>query len=784
MSAKPIEHYRSILSAHRLPICVECTKPELTSKKSFRDITHNYWKVRWADDGRVPNPFFWLSIDSVVDRGGIRLSDPGRLDDLLMKKLILLDQLESTRLPGRDHVNSVSRHFDWQVRWRLSIGFDDNGMIDRHHFDHLCDLVRRADPLVPIFERLDWFWKRVEDELVDLAILYRDGDNVHNRLQWDVLASEIGTTSSVLSRNPAFVSEMLDRISSSNSPVAAQLVQALRTNNQAYAQPNQYAQQTIRNIFRPWHVIWDISKSAKIQQNALVFDPFEKKSLRKLARELSSKKPPGRTKTLYPEDFIRLMSSAANWAFENGEYIIAAVGLLRDRKWGSYPQRERKLLEEYMDAIRPAGAPALFMGWHSTFKITGDRKARLDVGTALKLLMTACGILIGGLGARRSNEIGALRTKCVQFERGNYRLTSYISKTVKDLDDIPVPRLVAEAVSLMEKINAQVGETTPWLFQVRKNTGFVEFNLTANMKEFVDYLELEPPEGSESWEIAAHQLRRGFALLYFYGYELHDLDSLSHFLRHFDPEMTRIYVTEIVAGAITSLRDEMRARIEVGRANLDAETLAWIETAKKQLAEMEDLVAEFEDVAMGVYAHRVLSLHKGTDTAIGKGSRRLYSDVHAIAELAAADVRIGSAANDNEAFEEAFIVRAKQQAFNRFLRPVPGGVAHCTADPSNEDDVATAECAKAAEHSAEPWSDIQRPACINFAFSGAYPCLGCDHGAALNHNQKIVERKLDGMEESIHSAPTSGSKDSRQVAFEALRSQYIEAQKHGRRHSA
>lgn len=57
------------------------------------------------------------------------------------------------------------------------------------------------------------------------------------------------------------------------------------------------------------------------------------------------------------------------------------------------------------------------------------------------------------------------------------------------------------------------------------------------------------PDGN-NWDFKPHELRRFFAITYFWRYQYGDLASLSYHLRHFDPVTTQIYVTEPETGAI------------------------------------------------------------------------------------------------------------------------------------------------------------------------------------------------------------------------------------------
>jgi hypothetical protein len=90
------------------------------------------------------------------------------------------------------------------------------------------------------------------------------------------------------------------------------------------------------------------------------------------------------------------------------------------------------------------------------------------------------------------------------------------------------------------------------LFQYKRlgSDKVVFFRVDKYLGLFVAFLSLTPlPDGS-FWKFTAHQFRRFFAILYFWRYKYGDLAALSYQLRHFDPAMTQIYVTERETGAI------------------------------------------------------------------------------------------------------------------------------------------------------------------------------------------------------------------------------------------
>lgn len=164
---------------------------------------------------------------------------------------------------------------------------------------------------------------------------------------------------------------------------------------------------------------------------------------------------------------------------------------------------------------------------------------------------TACWIIIAAFTARRHEEIDDLRQGCLRGgEKCGWWLYVYIEKTLQRREWIPVPRLVARSVEVMSAISAAAQKRcgTDRLFQWLRPSGEpVRLNVGNHLDAFAR--EVGVPghrhrDGSvDAWHWHAHQFRRFFAVLYFYRYEGATIEALSHYLRHFNLEMTKRYVT-------------------------------------------------------------------------------------------------------------------------------------------------------------------------------------------------------------------------------------------------
>lgn len=168
----------------------------------------------------------------------------------------------------------------------------------------------------------------------------------------------------------------------------------------------------------------------------------------------------------------------------------------------------------------------------------------------IQLLACACFVLILAFSARRPSEGLGLLAGCLagNDEHGWY-LHVYISKNMRRMDWIPVPAIVARAVQVLIRLSERAREATGTqeIFQVFDTERGTAYPLrpTAWLNDLAAEVGVPPHKsasGVESvWKWQSRQLRRFFAVLYFYRYE-GPIEVLSHHLRHFNLNLTRAYV--------------------------------------------------------------------------------------------------------------------------------------------------------------------------------------------------------------------------------------------------
>ncbi|WP_148294308.1 hypothetical protein [Azospirillum sp. B506] len=768
--------YERILAAQALPEQVIATKRTAATAQwhdgASRNLLDDCWLIATEDANvRKDNTRLTLSFDSVIDVGGMTLADERSRQDNLSKKLVCLMAMMYGARRGplsAERTFRLSLNFDWYVRWRRSRGMEWTSEIRPEHFDAFIECLGSGDilDLVPIMDRLDHLTDKARAGRFSFPISKTVGRSV--RVDWTSLAGSLGVNYSALSRSANFRTELIGRLPILAPEYAADLAATTAIHQEGRGDKKRAAD-AVKGLLLPWVYLARLSKSGFLGHDPLSFDPFERGEIGVHAKRIG--KDGNRTATLLPRDFFALLNAAAVWVTQYASHIIYAVEQTRcltDVLYLDYRhyKRERELVLADFDRMAPSGLPLLAPDWSSRSHTEG----RLSVGEAAKYLMTACAILIAGFGARRLRETTSLQTGCLTEDiPGLCELTIYIEKTLRDCDRIPVPHLVKAAVQVLEALTATTRAKTGnrWLFELmrmgrgeRKNIPFV---LHKTLPEFAALNGLALPDGWDSWAVKPHQLRRGFAVAYYHGFEASSLDALSRFLRHFLPEMTRVYVNEALPGAIGRLREEIAARTQVARGAMSAEDRQWLVDAKKLLDDLADRGAVFNEVRCEALVHRMLAMWDGVETPIGQGAKRLYGDLDGMVAKASAEVRIGSRSNHPEAIRQPLTSLLQDYAKTHYLEPVPGHAAHCVCRPGDADDLAQAACLRAKAGHRSPWQSggpVHEDVRPDYAFSSVYVCLGCPHCAAFKADQHVLANTLERLEDAVDRGATPASRES------------------------
>lgn len=779
--------YIETLERYALPETVLRTFDGRDLKHPTRNLFHDRWVLQTEDPNKVRAPETTITFDAVVDTGGLRLTHPWFRRDLLTKKLVVLNKLgvglDSVALSSRASLE-FSVTYDWFIRWRLAHSILDNSQLVRGDFDEFFTTLSSGEilDLIPYETRLEQILAEVDRGTRTLASLVT-GSRRNFFFNWNLLATWMGVTKVSLSTSQQFRSTFLEMVEGRTDDGVDKIIEGLKARSRDDIERSDKTSNALMRYLSQLKTIDTLCASKVITHTKFSVDPFSGKSVRATAEELAAR--PDRTNTLHPEDFFRLLQNATQWIANYSDYIIEVAQFAYSNASNVVGSGRKAFDERLLVSPRPDGAPMVQPVWRlgaaeQMFDENGS--PALPANAALHHLSAAAAIIIGGFGARRVREVESLKADClVEENSGLWELTVYIEKTLRDIDRIPVPPIVKMAVDVLKRIVSIDGSEPEWLFVRRTANDKPQFeHITRHVRQFVLYCGLSPPEGLSSWrKLGFHQFRRAFGIAYYHGNDWAEIDPLSWMYWHLDPNMTRWYVTEAVAGQIGRLRDELEARRRLAASSMSAADVEWIRDAQVLLDDLAARRIAFSEARVEAFVRKMLSLHKGTDRAIGRGARHLYLDLAQMVEMAAADVRISTNANGEDAFDGALLKRLKTYVGTHYLEPIPGGVAHCTLESGNAVQEARANCRQIAKAAIRPWQEARDQGTRSgpdFAFSGSYPCLTCEFCAAFQSDRKRIEKRMDAIGQSRDYAATARMAAEAEFNYEQLRDALLQAE--------
>lgn len=178
----------------------------------------------------------------------------------------------------------------------------------------------------------------------------------------------------------------------------------------------------------------------------------------------------------------------------------------------------------------------------------------------LKVYYGAVQFVVGALMARRQSELGGLiANECI--DEVNQVLLFKRSKSTKGLFGtrdtlaLPVDPLVIEMIKNIEKIHTAIGgKNKVFALPLFKNPTRIKEDTSGNyygqnLDAFMDYIEAPVIDGKRLY-IRQHQLRRFFAMSFFWGSGFGSLDTLRWFMGHTDVQHLYYYITESTPGEV------------------------------------------------------------------------------------------------------------------------------------------------------------------------------------------------------------------------------------------
>jgi hypothetical protein len=356
--------------------------------------------------------------------------------------------------------------------------------------------------------------------------------------------------------------------------------------------------------------------------------------------------------------------------------------------------------------------------------------------------MAACMVVIATFSARRKEEIESLRAGCIRFDDENEPwLETYIEKTIRDLDSVPVPQVVARAIEVLEWLSETRRERvgSKWLFEFdeaiecqpqgskQKTRLGAPFEAYRALDRFSEFVGIPPLEDGTRWVPKPHQFRRFFGIVYYNHYRYAHLSALSNFYRHFDPDITRRYITEAAHGAFLQRQEDQRAQ---RRRQSPGEIFD-----ERRLLDFESSALEYR-----VSRYKNIALEK--EYCTGFGGELLTNEIRKLVEHAKRELDI---LPDHDLPEITLDRLITEFARDRRLEPNRLGHSNCKCGSSTQE-LRAAECLKSCGTREATTSD--QP--TELLFSAPQPqnasdqvCSRCPHNVQFPEHRSYWEQVQD-----------------------------------------
>lgn len=181
----------------------------------------------------------------------------------------------------------------------------------------------------------------------------------------------------------------------------------------------------------------------------------------------------------------------------------------------------------------------------------------------MRVLFGAVQVCVGTVMARRQSElIDLIHTKALDKNK-TFMIFLNRKSGISDMRERevrPIPNVAVQLICMLEQFHKNLAE----LGLSSKDTQLFSYpNLHSgkpiklcsesynhSIDVFCDYFETKLNANGERYYIRQHQLRRFFAMMFFWGNSFGGMDTLRWFLGHTDPQHLYHYITESVPGSV------------------------------------------------------------------------------------------------------------------------------------------------------------------------------------------------------------------------------------------
>ena len=312
-----------------------------------------------------------------------------------------------------------------------------------------------------------------------------------------------------------------------------------------------------------WGLLWELRGR---MADSIGFNPFPGLSTpSSVAGTLG--KPQGRTPTLSPEAGFYLLDKAIRWVDRYADDILRlrdAVEAWAVARMAGTGRTQEEVMHDLVVAVRRGHPTVLssFTGFLAEddpacpwpIRSAGLRKSddparTVTVQRAVNFLRAACALVIVAFTAMRRKELLKLEAGCVVRREDGWWLRRVVTKGAPNPHGVPaerpIPAIVATACRVLERLSRGSRAVSGGRFLFLSDGFFSQGTpirgggLLKHVQEFARAVGM--PAHKDRRPLALHQLRRFYALMYVWRYEIGALEALRDQMSHASIRETLIY---------------------------------------------------------------------------------------------------------------------------------------------------------------------------------------------------------------------------------------------------
>ncbi|MGQ3285552.1 hypothetical protein [Bosea sp. (in: a-proteobacteria)] len=678
------------------------------------------------------------------------MSDYEFCDDRLTAKLLVYWAFD----PIYGKVGSIAtagiflRNYLQYVRWRLANGIPSNRHMTQALWGQFFEKLREAGPLglLPIYQRAIGLVAQMRSGDVPIP-QYVKGAQV--LFDYEAVARLLGVANGrqIPANARTVIRQFADDCGFQLRPYQQRAFAKQNYTRDEWVEVNDRNEvtqeetgltlQRLQTFLMPVTFLWTIRD--RIVHDPVGADPLlGTRNVAALARSIARTEGQ-RTMTVPPLQACTLINAALTWVLEYGPQIREGVATVQramssgkdyDVSIGIINAHNRS--GEFREDV-PGPWPLNDVYWPGRYAIASFHSDRPTLRTVLfEYLAVSCMIVIAAFSARRIEEIESLRDDALRNENGDYWLSCWIGKNIRDIESIPVPNSVAVCIDTLLWLSesARRSQSKKWIFEFLnlistegKPNDFrrASFDVYRSLERFARYVNVPALPDGTFWVPKPHQFRRFFGVVYYNRYRYRHLTALSRFYRHFDPDRTRRYIAEAASGAFLREEDELRA----------AERRSRVRTRYAKLR-----AEDFEQTAVDFRTERFINVVRGGEFMGGWGGDVLRRQLNELILQAKASLDVGPADDLPEASLSSIV-----GLFAKGIRLEPNGLGHSYCKCSHEpQDLRVAGCLR--ERSDISDSQAVMMSAPDPAFAADTVCSGCPHNVQFEECKPYWEEMI------------------------------------------